>query len=42
MKYLLSLTAFFLVLLNLTAEACTSIIISGKSTPREGQGKTES
>ncbi len=33
MKLILSLTVFFLVLLNLTAEACTSIIISGKSTP---------
>ena len=33
MKLILSLPAVFLILLNLTAEACTSIIISGKSTP---------
>lgn len=33
MKYLLSFSAFFLLSLNLTVEACTSIIISGKSTP---------
>ncbi len=33
MKYLLLLSVFFLITLNLSVEACTSIIISGKSTP---------